>query len=92
MSQSLQGGLPGWPSTMTAAEINEQTTEIWTNKLVGSVEVMDKSAVYDMVSHKILRKKLIHIGIQFKPVHLIMDYFTNRMQYTEINSNPSNTT
>ena len=42
-----------------------------------------------MINHDLLRKKLEHIGIKFTSVSMIMDFVTNRSQYTQINTQNS---
>ena len=45
----------------------------------------------DIVCHKILERKLRHIGIEEESIELIMDYLKNRKQVVEINANISDT-
>ena len=92
ISQSIQGSVPGRSSTMTLTEINEQSIEILSNKMVGAIIAMDQSAAFDVINHEILSKKLNHIGISYSATKLIIDYLSNRKQFTEINSNRSETT
>ena len=50
---------------------------------------MDHSAAYDIISHEILSKKLIHLGFHIATVKMIIDYLSNIKNYVEINTNKS---
>jgi hypothetical protein len=50
---------------------------------------MDMSKAFDTINHKILIEKLKHYGFHGKQLQLIINYFTNRKQYVEIDGNKS---
>ena len=53
------------------------------------VVTSDQSAAYDLLDHSILEKKLKHIGIKFSSVKMIMNFFNNRAQFTQVNTHNS---
>ena len=74
---------------LTALSIHDNLTNYISNKHVSALITSDQSAVYDMINHDLLRKKLAQIGIKFSSINLIMDFATNRSQFTQINSQNS---
>ena len=55
----------------------------------GAIVALDQSAAYDVISHDIMKRKLIHIGLGQKSVDLIMSYLSERKQYVKINTHDS---
>ena len=92
VSQSLQGGLCGHSSTITVIEIYELLVEALNNDKITALVTLDESLAYEIVDHSILKLKLEHIGVKFKSTKLILQYLTDRQQYTEVNTNKSEIT
>lgn len=46
---------------------------------------LDVSKAFDTVKHDVLISKLSHYGIRGNTLNIIMDYLTNRRQYTSVN-------
>ena len=51
---------------------------------------LDLKKAFNTVNHKILKQKLIYNGIRGIPLNLLSSYFSNRYQFTCINSTKSN--
>ena len=70
-------------------EIHHQLIRARAEGKVAAVIAMDQSAAFDVIDHAILKRKLIHIGIEAGSVELIMEYLFNRKQQVINNTNTS---
>ena len=52
-----------------------------------STTFIDIRKAFDSVNHKISLDKLKNYGVRGKPLHLLISYFSNRMQYISANDN-----
>ena len=72
--------------------VNEVAKEVNERKFVAGI-FLDLRKAFDVVSHKILLKKLTKFGIKESEVAWFTSYLDNRQQYVEIEgTNSTNTT
>ena len=88
---NLQGGLKKRSSTYTIVSLMEKLYNLKISNITAVIVTSDQSAAYDLLDHKILEKKLKHIGIKFSSVNMIMSFLNNRYQFTQINTHDSPT-
>ena len=89
ISPNHQGGFPNRHSVTSILTIHQKLSQNRMNKQHSAVVQLDQSGAFDLVSHDILKKKLLHIGIEKKDVETIMNYLSQRKQYVMINGNSS---
>ena len=91
IDQNHQGGIGGWSSKMTVSEIYEELANNKANNIESAVVALDQSAAFEIVAHSILRKTLLHIGIDDHSTNMIMNYLSNRKQRVYVNGHYSDT-
>ena len=91
IDQNHYGGLKNRSSTVAVIDIFEKLTKEKINKRNVALVSMDQSSAFDVLPHKWLKEKLIHIGIEEESVKMIMTYLDDRKQAVYINGNTSET-
>ena len=89
LAENIQGSVRGRDSTTTIIEIHQQLVRARAEGRVAAIVAMDQSAAYDVIDHAILKRKLLHIGIDATSVDLLMNYLTSRKQQVSNNSSLS---
>ena len=84
-----QGGIKGRSTSNTLSRIYKKLVHFKAKNIETAIIAIDQSAAFDIVCHKILKKKLEHIQLDKKSVNIIMNYLQERKQIIEINSQQS---
>ena len=69
----------------------EKTCRGKNNRINAALISMDQSSAFDVIPHKWLKEKMIHIGIHQNSINTIMSYLSERKQAVYINGNTSDT-
>ena len=81
-----QGSIKGRSGSIIVSELFQKLNIAKKNKMSAALITLDQSAAYDVIPHNILKKKLIHIGIEKNSVDMIMEYLFERKQYVQVNT------
>ena len=91
IDENLQGGIRGRSSNLTLAEIYQKLSRNKAMKVNSALITMDLSSAFEIVPHRILKLKLLHLGIEEGTVRMIMSYLHDRKQVVTVNGNTSQT-
>ena len=78
VSQNHQGGIKGRSSLNTVTELFHKLSKNTNYNRTKALITLDQSIAYNIVCHKILKSKLLHIGIHNDSVNMVMDYLNSR--------------
>ena len=75
-----QGGIKGRSTTITALKIHQRLIEIMDKKKVGALIALDQSACFDVINHKIIIKKIIHIGFDENTIEIMTNFMKKQTE------------
>ena len=83
------GSLPNHSTATAIAQIFNICLEAAENKQLSAVCMIDQSACFDLLSHQILREKLLLYNFADGAIDWLMSYLGNRTQYVQVESKVS---
>ena len=85
-----QGRVKNRSSTNTVMQIHQTLAKLKAKNITTAIIALDQSAAFDIVSHDILKLKMLHIGLHEDTVQMFCELSKNeRKQHVEVNTNKS---